>query len=258
MIRTALAAAALALLSACVSAPATTPATTSTTTAPVKSELVVYAAASLSDTYTAMGTSFGASHPGVTVKFSFDGSSTLVDQLKQGAPADVFASADRPNMDKATTANLMTGTPTVFATNTLTIIVPKGNPAGITGLDSSLDGKKLVVCADGVPCGSATSKLAALLGVTLKPVSQETKVTDVRAKVESGQADAGVVYVTDAKASGSKVDTIAIKNAEQVKNEYLVGVVATSKNSALATQFVAWVTGSEGQKVLSGAGFALP
>ena len=250
MIRTLVALTALAVLSAC--APAATPATT-----PSK-ELVVYAASSLSDTYTSLGRSFEAAHPGVTVKFSFDGSSTLVDQLKQGAPADVFASADRPNMDKATTANLLSGTPSMFATNTLTIIVPKGNPARITGLDSSLDGKKLVVCADGVPCGTATSKLAKLVGVTLKPVSQETKVTDVRAKVESGQADAGIVYVIDAKASGSKVDTIAIKKADQVKNEYLVGVVATSKNSSLASQFVALVTGSEGQKILSGAGFALP
>jgi molybdate transport system substrate-binding protein len=250
MIRTLVAAMGLTFVSACAS-PATTPTST-------KTELVVYAASSLSDTYTALGTSFEAAHPGVTVKFSFDGSSTLVDQLKQGAPADAFASADRPNMDKATTANLMAGTPRLFATNILTIIVPKGNPAGITGLDSSLDGKKLVVCADGVPCGTATSKLATLLGVTLKPVSQETKVTDVRAKVESGQADAGVVYVSDAKASGSKVETIAIKNADQVRNEYLVGVVAASKNSALATQFVEWVTGAEGQRVLSGAGFALP
>jgi molybdate transport system substrate-binding protein len=241
---------ALTVLTACAPAPTVSPIRTA--------ELVVYAASSLSDTYTTLGKSFEATHPGITVKFSFDGSSTLVDQLKQGAPADVFASADRPNMDKATTANLMSGTPALFATNILTLIVPKGNPAGITGLDSSLAGKKLVVCADGVPCGSATTKLATLLGVTLKPVSQETKVTDVRAKVESGQADAGIVYVTDAKASGSKVDTIAIKNAGQVKNEYLVGVVATSKNSALASQFVAFVTGPGGQKVLSDAGFTLP
>ena len=218
----------------------------------------MYAASSLSDSYASLGTSFEAAHPAVKVRFQFDGSSALVDQLKQGAPADVFASADRPNMDKARTAGLISGTPSVFATNTLTIIVPKGNPAGITGLDSSLAGKKLVVCADGVPCGTATTKLATLLGVTLKPVSQETKVGDVRAKVESGQADAGVVYVTDAKASGSKVDVIAIANAAQVKNEYLVGVVATSKRSVLASQFVALVAGSEGQKVLSGAGFTLP
>ena len=246
MIRTLIALTALAALTGCTSG--TTP----------RTELVVYAASSLSDAYASLGTSFEAAHPGVTVKFSFDGSSALVDQLKQGAPADVFASADRPTMDKAATANLLSGNPTVFATNTLTIIVPKGNPAGITGLDSSLDGTKLVTCADGVPCGTATTRLATLLGVTLKPVSQETKVGDVRAKVESGQADAGVVYVTDARASGSKVDTIAIPKADQVKNEYLVGVVATSKSSALASQFVALVTGSEGQQVLSDAGFTLP
>ena len=246
MIRTVIALTAVAVLSSC--APATTP----------RTELVVYAASSLSDAYTSLGTSFEAAHPRVTLKFSFDGSSSLVDQLTQGAPADVFASADRSTMDKATTANLMSGKPSLFATNTLTLIVPKGNPAGITGLDSSLDGKKLVVCGDGVPCGTATTKLATMLGVTLKPVSQETKVTDVRAKVESGQADAGVVYVTDAKASASKVDTIAITNADLVKNEYLVGVVAAAKNSDLAGQFVALVTASEGQKVLSGAGFTLP
>ena len=146
----------------------------------------------------------------------------------------------------------------MFATNTLTLIVPKGNPAGITGLDASLDGKKLVTCATGVPCGTATTKLATLVGVTLKPVSQETKVTDVRAKVESGQADAGVVYVTDARSSGSTVDTIAIPRADQVKNEYLVGVVRTSKNSTLAAEFSALVTSSEGRKVLSEAGYGLP
>jgi molybdate transport system substrate-binding protein len=249
MIRALVVVAALALLGAC--SPAAPSAASS-------KELVVFAASSLSDTYTSLGKTFEAAHPGVLVKFSFGGSSTLVDQLKEGAPADVFASADRQNMEKATTANLISGVPSLFATNTLTLIVPTGNPAGITGLDSSLDGKKLVVCADGVPCGSATTKLAKLLGVTLKPVSQETKVTDVRAKVESGQADAGVVYVTDAKASGSKVDTVAIKNADQVKNEYLLGVVATSKNSRLASQFVALVTGSDGQRTLSGAGFTLP
>ena len=249
MIRALVTGMALALLTACsATASSATP----------RTDLVVFAAASLSETYAALGTAFEASHPGVTVKFSFDGSPTLVDQLKQGAPADVFASADRPNMDKATSANLLAGAPVLFATNTLTIIVPKGNPAGITGLDASLDGKKLVVCADGVPCGSATTALAKLLGVTLKPVSQETNVTEVRAKVETGQADAGVVYVTDAKASGTKVDTIAIKDADQVKNEYLVGVVAASNQSDLANQFVTFVTGPEGRTVLTAAGFALP
>lgn len=246
MIRTVVALTALAVLSAC--APATAPSTA----------LVVFAASSLSDTYTSLGKAFEAAHPGATVRISFDGSSTLVDQLTEGAPADVFASADRPTMDKAVMANLMSGTPTPFATNSLTLIVPTGNPAGITGLDASLDGKKLVVCSSGVPCGTATTKLAALLGVTLKPVSQETKVTDVRAKVESGQADAGIVYVTDARASRNKVDAIVIPKADQVKNEYVVGVVRTSKNSTLAAQFVALVTSPEGRKVMSGAGYGLP
>ncbi|HET7724207.1 MAG TPA: molybdate ABC transporter substrate-binding protein [Propionibacteriaceae bacterium] len=240
----------LGLLTGCSAAAGqTTPATT---------RLVVFAAASLSDAYTALGRTFEASHPGVSVTFSFDGSSTLVDQLKAGAPADVFASADRATMDKATTANLLSGTPTLFATNTLTLIVPAGNPARITGLDASLDGTKLVVCAEGVPCGSATTKLAARLGVTLKPVSQETKVTDVRAKVETGQADAGIVYVTDAKASGSKVETIPIPGAEAVRNDYLVGVVATSTQAALASAFVSLVTGPQGRAALTSAGFATP
>ena len=233
------------LVTACAPSPTATPST----------ELVVFAAASLNGTFTELGKQFEADHPNTTVKFSFDGSSALVDQLTQGAPADVFASADRSNMDKAVAAGTMAGTPEVFTTNVLTLIVPKGNPAGITGLDSSLDGKKLVVCADGVPCGSATVKLAGLLGVTLSPVSEETKVTDVRTKVETGQADAGIVYVTDASASGELVETIAIEGADKARNDYLIGVTTDAKQAALAADFVALVKGSRGQAVLTAAGF---
>lgn len=219
------------------------------------SELVVFAAASLNSTFTELGKDLETAHPGLTVKFSFEGSSTLVDQLKQGAPADVFASADQSNMDKAVDADTMAGAPELFTTNVLTLIVPAGNPGQITGLDSSLDGRKLVVCADGVPCGSATIKLAELLGVTLKPVSEETKVTDVRAKVETGQADAGVVYVTDAKASGDKVEIIPIEGADGARNDYLIGVTKNAKQPELAAEFVALVKGSRGQEVLKAAGF---
>ncbi len=218
-------------------------------------ELVVFAAASLNPTFATLGTEFEAAHPGVAVKFSFDGSAALVDQLKAGAPADVFASADKANMDKATTAGLIAGTPAQFTTNVLTLIVPTGNPAGITGLDKSLDGKKLVICADGVPCGTATKKLATALGITLKPVSEETKVTDVRTKVESGQADAGIVYVTDAKASGAKVETLPIAAADKARNDYLIGTVKASKQASLAAEFVSLVTGDRGQEVLKAAGF---
>jgi molybdate transport system substrate-binding protein len=218
-------------------------------------ELVIFAASSLNPTLATLGKEFEAAHPGVTVKFSFDGSAALVDQLKAGAPADVFASADTANMDKATSAGLIAADPVQFTSNVLTLIVPKGNPAGVTGLDVSLGGKKLVVCADGVPCGTATRKLAAALGITLKPVSEETKVTDVRTKVESGQADAGIVYVTDAKASGAKVETLPITGADKARNSYLIGTVKASKQASLAAEFVALVTGEHGQQVLKAAGF---
>ncbi|HEX5334991.1 MAG TPA: molybdate ABC transporter substrate-binding protein [Propionicimonas sp.] len=220
-----------------------------------RTELVVFAASSLNPSFATLGAEFEATHPGVTVKFSFDGSAALVDQLKAGAPADVFASADTSNMDKASTAGLIGGSPAQFTSNVLTLITPLGNPAGITGLDRSLEGKKLVVCADGVPCGTATRKLAAALGVTLEPVSEETKVTDVRTKVESGQADAGIVYVTDARASGAKVETLPITGADKARNEYLIGTARASTRASLAAEFVALVTGERGQQVLKAAGF---
>jgi molybdate transport system substrate-binding protein len=220
-----------------------------------RTDLVVFAASSLNPAFATLGKEFESAHPGVTVTFSFDGSAALVDQLKAGAPADVFASADTANMAKATTAGLIGDSPVRFTTNVLTLIVPKGNPAGITGLDKSLDGKKLVICADGVPCGTATRKLAAALGITLKPVSEETKVTDVRTKVESGQADAGIVYVTDARASGTRVETLPITGADKARNEYLIGTVRASTRAPLAAEFVALVTGERGRQVLQAAGF---
>jgi molybdate transport system substrate-binding protein len=220
-----------------------------------RSELVVFAASSLNPSFATLGTEFEAAHPGVTVKFSFDGSAALVDQLEAGAPAAVFASADRATMDKATAAGLIGDAPAQFTTNVLTLITPPGNPAGITGLDASLEGRKLVVCADGVPCGTATRKLATALGITLKPVSEETKVTDVRTKVESGQADAGIVYVTDARASGDKVETLPITGADKAPNAYLIGRVLASEQATLAAEFVALVTGERGQQVLKAAGF---
>ncbi len=225
------------------------------TPASQRTEVVVYAAASLNSVFTRLGTEFEASHPGLSVKFSFDGSATLLDQLSAGAPADVLATADEPTMAKAVTAHLIGGAPTVFATNVLTMIVPAGNPAGITGLDRSLEGRKLVVCADGVPCGSATRKLAGLLGVTLHPVSEETKVTDVRAKVETGQADAGIVYVTDARASGDAVESIPIAHADQARNDYLIAVPTSATQPVAAAQFIEFVTGSSGRTALADAGF---
>ena len=220
--------------------------------------LQVFAAASLSSTFKDLGGQFEKSHPGVKVMFNFDGSSGLVDQLKGGAKADVFASADEKNMKNAVDAQLTTGSQTIFARNVLTLVTAPGNPKKITGLDDSLNGKKLVVCAPEVPCGNATNQLAQKLGVTLKPVSQESKVTDVLGKVTSGEADAGIVYVTDAKGAGAKIETVAIKGADQVVNNYPISVLASAPQPALAAEFVTLVTSQTGKDVLSAAGFLTP
>lgn len=255
--RTALAAllatALLSPLAACSSSQDSSGATASGSAKPTT--LTVFAAASLTKSFDQIGKDFQKAHPGVTVRFSYEGSQTLVEQLSEGAPADVLATADTKNMNTATKASLV-GTTTEFATNTLTLITLPGNPASITGLDASLNGKKLVICAPAVPCGNATKQLSGKLGVTLKPVSEEQKVTDVRGKVESGEADAGIVYRTDAAASGKKVTTVAIKDAGQVINHYPIAVTKSSKNAALAQQFVSQVTSEAGQKVLADAGFS--
>ena len=232
------------------------PAATTTVTEPV--ELKVFAAASLNKAFPEIAdTVLKESDPNIKVTFNFQGSSTLVDQMKEGAPADVFASADQKNMTKASDAKLVDA-PKPFASNVLTLIVPKGNPAKITGLDSSLDGKKLVVCAQGVPCGNATKQLAEKLGVTLNPVSEEQKVTDVRAKVESGEADAGLVYATDAKAAGDKVETIEVARANEVVNSYPIALTVSTQNKEAAQKFIDAVLSDKGQAVLKKYGFSAP
>ena len=221
-------------------------------------ELKVFAAASLNKAFPEIAdTLLKESDPNIKVTFNFQGSSTLVDQMKEGAPADVFASADQKNMAKASDAKLV-DTPKPFASNVLTLIVPKGNPGKITGLDASVDGKKLVICAQGVPCGNATKQLAEKLGVTLNPVSEEQKVTDVRAKVESGEADAGLVYATDAKAAGDKVETIEIARANEVVNSYPIALTVSAKNKEAAQKFIDAVLSDKGQAVLKKYGFSGP
>ena len=221
-------------------------------------ELNVFAAASLNKAFPEIAdTVLKESDPNIKVTFNFQGSSTLVDQMKEGAPADVFASADQKNMTKASDAKLVDA-PKPFASNVLTLIVPKGNPGKITGLDASLDGKKLVVCAQGVPCGNATKQLAEKLGVTLNPVSEEQKVTDVRAKVESGEADAGLVYATDAKAAGDKVKTIEVARANEVVNSYPIALTVSTQNKEAAQKFIDAVLSDQGQAILKKYGFSGP
>lgn len=231
----------------------------STQPSPSGPELIVFAAASLQKPFTELGQQFEAANPGTTVRFNFGGSSDLVAQLQQGAPADVFASADTANMDKAVADDLIAGQPEDFATNSMEIAVPPGNPAQVESFSSLSDPDvSVVVCAPQVPCGAATQKIEKNTGVTLTPVSEESSVTDVLGKVTSGEADAGVVYVTDVKGAGDAVEGIAIPEADNAVNTYPVGVLASSSNAEIAEQFEAFLLGPEGQKVLADAGFGAP
>jgi molybdate transport system substrate-binding protein len=236
----------LALLAACGGS--TQPAETPAAPAPSVTQTTVFAAASLNTVF-----------PDIAdAKYSFDGSSGLVDQLKGGAPADVFASADKKNMDAAVDAGLMDGEPVMFATNYLVLVTPADNPGGITGFDASLDGKKLVICAPDVPCGAATVKAAEANNLTLTPVSEEAKVTDVLGKVTAGEADAGLVYATDATGAGDQVQVFEVPGAKEDPNTYWIGKVKGAPTPDQADAFIAAITGAEGQAKLAAFGFGAP
>lgn len=223
------------------------------------STIMVFAAASLKAPFTALGAEFSKANRGATVEFSFAGSSSLVTQLTQGDHADVFASADTANMDKAAQAGLLGGQPVNFASNTLTIAVAPGNPKRITDLrDLDNEDISVVVCASQVPCGAATDKVEKAAGITLTPVSEETSVTDVLNKVTSGQADAGLVYVTDAMGAGDKVTSVPFSESAGAVNTYPISALKQSNHSDLARSFIELVMSPAGQKELANAGFGKP
>ena len=219
-------------------------------------KVTVLAAASLQKAFEEIEKTVEKDNPGLDVTFDFQGSQDLVASLAGGDSADVLATANNSTMKTAADQKLV-GSQTEFATNVLTLIVPKGNPKKITGLDSSLDGANLVICAPEVPCGEATKKLAQAQGITLKPVSEEQKVTDVRGKVESGEADAGIVYTTDAAAAKDKADKIDIPDGGVV-NHYPIAQTAKPENPAGAQAFIEAVTGKTGQEILAKHGFGKP
>jgi molybdate transport system substrate-binding protein len=221
--------------------------------------ITVFAAASLKAAFTKLAADFEARNPGTKITLSFAGSADLATQISQGAPADVFASADAKNMAKLTDAGLVEGAPRDFATNVLTIAVPPANPASIGSFaDLAKPGVKVVLCASQVPCGAATRTVEQETGVALKPVSEESSVTDVLGKVTSGEADAGLVYVTDVLAAGNKVKEIPFAESAKAVNTYPIAAVRTSRNKALAAAFIATVVGPEGKSVLGDAGFGTP
>ncbi|MBS9374578.1 molybdate ABC transporter substrate-binding protein [Rhodococcus sp. B50] len=221
--------------------------------------LTVYAAASLRAPFTEIAERFEETKPGVTVEFSFAGSSDLETQLEQGAPADVFASADTRTMDAAVEAGLVTGEPIPFATNTLTIVTEPGNPENITSFaDLAGEDVSVVVCAPQVPCGAATTRLEEAAGADLEPVSEESSVSDVLGKVTSGQADAGLVYLTDAMSAGDTVTVVSVPEAAEIINVYPIASLSDSRNSTRADEFVRFVTDADGRAVLADAGFGTP
>lgn len=221
--------------------------------------LTVYAAASLQEPFEQIGEEFEAAHDGVEVSFNFAGSSGLVTQIREGAPADVFASADIENMDKLVGAELHGDEPQDFAANTLMIAVPAGNPAGITDLASFTgDDVALVVCAPQVPCGAATERVEQSAGLEFTPASEEQSVTDVLGKVSTGEADAGLVYVTDVLKAGEGVEGIGFPEAAESVNTYPIATVEGSENAELGRKFIDVVLSETGREILDGYGFSSP
>jgi molybdate transport system substrate-binding protein len=221
--------------------------------------LTVSAAASLTDVFNGLGKEFEQQNPGSHVRFNYGGSSDLAQQIVNGAPADVFAAANTSTMETVSKAGLVTGTPKVFVTNTLQIAVPPGDPKGIhTFADLNKPGLKVVFCAPQVPCGTATTQVEKATGIMVKPVSEEPDVRSALSKVTTGDADAAVVYVTDVKSTGGKVEGVSFPEAAKAVNKYPIATLKNAPQPALASKFVQLVEGPDGKKALSDAGFGTP
>jgi molybdate transport system substrate-binding protein len=232
---------------------------TGSSTPAISGDITVFAAASLTESFTKIGKDFEAAHPGVKVKFNFAGSSALAQQINQGAPADVFASAAPTNMKQVTDTGAITATPVTFVKNTLEIAVPAGNPAKVAGLaDFAKTDLKIALCAEQVPCGAAAKKVFDTAGIKAAPDTLEQDVKAVLSKVSLGEVDAALVYKTDVKAAGSKVAGIEFPEAGKAVNEYPIAACAKAPNAAGAKAFVDYVLSDKGKAVLTQAGFDGP
>ena len=219
-------------------------------------EIKVFAAASLTAAFTELGQQYTSANGGTKVTFNFAGSQALATQIQQSAPADVFASADLANMDKVKD---LVGTPKSFASNLLAIVVEKGNPKGVKGLDDLGDGGlKVVLAAEEVPAGRYAKQILDKAGVSVTPVSQEDNVKAVVTKVSLGEADAGIVYVTDVSAGGDKVEGVDIPETENVTATYPIATVKASTAQDKAQAFMDQVHSAQGQQVLEQSGFLPP
>jgi molybdate transport system substrate-binding protein len=246
-------------LAGCSSSNKPSSASTGSGGASIHGTITVLAAASLTGTFNQLGQTFEAAHPGTTVKFSYGGSDTLAAQIVQGAPVDVFAAASAATMKTVTDAGDAAGTPQNFVKNQLVIAVPPGNPKHLASLkDLTNPSLKVVVCAPTVPCGAAATKAEQAAGLTVKPVSEAPDVKSALTPVELGEADAALVYRTDAKSAAGKVDAVEFPESALAINTYPIVALKGSKNAATAQAWVNFILSPPALAVLTAAGFQAP
>ncbi|MBA2638757.1 MAG: molybdate ABC transporter substrate-binding protein [Nocardioidaceae bacterium] len=220
------------------------------------STLTVFAASSLTDAFGELEQTYEADNPGVDVQFTFDSSSTLAEQVVQGAPVDVLATADENTMQTVVDEGLTAGAPIAFAQNSLILVTPPDDPGGIQDV-ADLDARDVdfAVCAPDAPCGAATQMLFGIVGVTADPVTEEENVRDVLAKVTQGEVDAGLVYVSDAQAAGDDVVAIEIGQADQALNSDVIAALSEADDPEAARAWVDLITSAEAEQVLTDLGF---
>jgi len=254
--------ASLALAAACGSDGSTSAGSGSSPAAPgsgaASGTVTVFAAASLTESFTSLGRQFEAAHPGTTVKFNFGASSSLAENINQGAPADVFASASPKNMQQVVDADGASDSKT-FARNVMQIAVPPDNPADVTEVtDLARSNVKVALCQPQVPCGAVAQQVFENVNITVKPVTQGADVKAVLTTVQLGEVDAGMVYRTDVRAAGTKVKGIEIPADQNASTSYPIAALTEAPNPAGAAAFVDYVLSPDGEKVLEQAGFAAP
>ena len=226
--------------------------------ASLSGSITVFAAASLTESFTTLGQQFETANPGVKVTFSFAASSALAMQITSGAPADVFASASTKNMDQVVSAGDASD-PKVFATNVMEIAVPPANPGKVTGVESLASSSvKSALCQPQVPCGVVAQQVFTNAKITVKPVTLEPDVKSVLAKVQMNEVDAGMVYVTCVKEAGDKVKGVEIPADINASTDYPIAALSRSSNAAVAAAFVDYVLSPAGESVLTAAGFQQP
>jgi molybdate transport system substrate-binding protein len=232
--------------------------TSSPSASPAGGSITVFAAASLTETFTQLGKQFEAAHKGDTVKFSFGPSSGLAEQITSGAPADVFASASPTNMDQVVTAGDASN-PQDFAKNVMEVATPPNNPGNVSSLtDLAKKSVKVALCQPQVPCGVVAAEVFKNAGITVKPVTLQPDVKSVLTQVETGNVDAGMVYVTDVQAAGSKVKGVTIPASDNASTLYPIATIKGSKHTSEAQAFMNYVLSPAGQQVLAAAGFEKP